>query len=193
MHIYALLGSPRTAGNTRTLLDIVLEAAEQSGAQVELAELAKLENLTGCRECFACQEVPDAPGCAIDDDVQDVLSKAMTADVLLLATPVFCWSTSWLLKCVTDRMYCMFKFGGNDVRCLLQGRALAAVITGGGDANEGADLVEESFRRFARYSGCDWLGALIAAPVQSPEGIRANAELTQRAQAFGMRIAQPGE
>lgn len=190
MQIYALLGSPRPQGNTRAVLDLVLDGARGAGARVELAELSRLKRLTGCRECFSCQGEPDKPGCAIDDDAQEVLAKALTAQVLVFATPVFCWSMSWLLKCVADRMYCMFKFGGDEVRCLLKGRGLAGVITAGGDHGDGADLVEESFRRFARYSGCDWLGVFCAAPVDTPESIRNDADLCRRASEFGSRLAE---
>ena len=189
MKIYALLGSPRPQGNTRAALDLVLHAARDAGAEVEIAELAKLKHLTGCRECFACQQVPDAPGCAIDDDMQNVLSKALTADVLVLASPVFCWSMSWLLKCVVDRMYCMFKFGGDEIHCLLKGRVLAGVITSGGNENDGADMLLENFKRLAQFSGCEWRGALIATNIESAEDIRSNVSIKHQAGELGKKLA----
>ena len=191
MKIYALLGSPRPQGNTRAALDLVLQAAREAGAEVEIAELAKLKHLSGCRECFTCQKYPDETGCPIDDDVQEILSKSLTADVLVLASPVFCWSMSWLLKCVVDRMYCMFKFGGDEMRCLLKGTIVAGVITAGGDEKDGADLVQESFKRLAQFSGCEWRGALIAANVESAEDIRTDVGLKHRAQELGRLLAQP--
>lgn len=188
MKILALLGSPRPKGNTRAVLDIMLEAAAEAGGKPELIELSKLKDLSGCRECFKCQEVPDAPGCAIEDDMQEVLAKALTADVLVLATPVFCWSPSWLIKAPMDRLYCMFKFGDNDLRCLLAGHGMAGVITAGGGENEGADLVAETFQRLATFSGADWLGTFVAANVTDPDATRADPELSRRAQEFGRKL-----
>jgi multimeric flavodoxin WrbA len=188
MRVLALLGSPRPKGNTRAVLDTVLAAAADRGAQTELVELSELNDLSGCRECFKCQEVPDAPGCAIDDDMQDILSKALTADLLVLATPVFGWSASWLLKAATDRFYCMFKFGGEELHSLLEGRALAGVITCGGSENDGADLVTETFKRLASFSGGQWLGSFIAANVTDADAIRADKALGRRAQDFGRSL-----
>jgi multimeric flavodoxin WrbA len=189
MRILALLGSPRPQGNTRAVLDTVLAAAADRGAQTELVELSELSDLSGCRECFACQEVPDAPGCAVEDDMQEVLAKALTADVLVLATPVFAWSPSWLLKAAMDRLYCMFKFGDTELRSLLAGRRVAGVITCGGGENDGADLVTETFKRLSNFSGTHWLGSFVAANVKDPDAIRADAELCRRAQDFGRRLA----
>ena len=188
MKVLALLGSPRPDGNTRAVLDSVLEGARQAGAETELIELSSLKDLSGCMECFVCQETPDAPGCAVDDDMQGVLARALTADVLLLATPVFCWSMSWLLKAAVDRFYCMFKFGDEEVRCLLEGRGLAGVITAGGDEHDGADGVTESFRRLAQFSKCHWLGTFIAANATTPEALRADQDLGRGARKFGLNL-----
>jgi hypothetical protein len=87
----------------------------------------------------------------------------------------------------------MFKFAqqaDESVRCLLRGCKMAAVITAGGGDEDGADLVQETFRRFAHFSEGHWLGALIASNVNSPESIRADADLLDRARAFGQRLLQ---
>ena len=188
MKVLALLGSPRPDGNTRAVLDGVLEGARQAGAETELIELSALKDLSGCVECFTCQQTPDAPGCAIDDDMQEVLAKALTAEVLVLATPVFCWSMSWLLKAALDRFYCMFKFGEEEARCLLEGRGLAGVITAGGGENDGADGVTETFGRLAQFSKCRWLGTFIAANATTPEELRADQDLRSGAQEFGQSL-----
>ena len=188
MKVLALLGSPRPDGNTRAVLDSVLEGARQAGAQTELIELSALKNLSGCVECFVCQQTSDAPGCALDDNLQEVLAKTLTADVLVLATPVFCWSMSWLLKAAVDRFYCMFKFGDEDVRCLLEGHGLAGVITAGGGEDDGADAVTECFQRLAQFSQCHWLGTFIAANASTPEELRADQDLRDQAREFGQTL-----
>ena len=189
MKILALLGSPRPEGNTRAVLDIVLTAAREAGADTETIELAGLETLTGCRECFTCQAKRDEPGCAVQDDMQDVLSKALEADAVVWATPVFCWSPTWLTKIAMDRFYCMFKFGnGSDIKSLLRRRKMAAVISAGGGPDDGADLVEETCVRMARFANCKWVGAFLATNVESPEAIRADSDLVKRAWAYGRTL-----
>lgn len=190
MKILAIQGSPRPEGNTQAVLDIVLDAAAEAGATTEVIQLAEYQDLAGCIECFACQQTPDAPGCVVEDDMQDVLAKIIKADVIVLATPVFCWSPTWYLKMALDRFYCLFKFESEtDVRCLIEGRKMAAVISAGGDENDGADLVVQTFERMAKFAKTEWLGALVAANVKTPESIRADAALVQRARVFGKRLA----
>ena len=190
MNILALQGSPRREGNTQAVLDIVLQAAQQAGAETELVELSQLERLSGCIECKACKERPDEPGCALDDDMQDVLGKALESDVVVWATPVFCWSPTWLMKMAMDRFYCMFKYRKDgQIDSLMQGRKMAAIITAGGGEDDGADLVKETCRRLAAFSKCDWLGAVVAANVTDPETIRANTNLIELARRFGRQLA----
>lgn len=189
MRILALQGSPRPEGNTQAVLELVLGAARQAGADAETIQLSSLKNLTGCIECFTCKQEADKPACAIDDDMQGILARALLADVLVWATPVFCWSPSWLLKAALDRFYCMFKFTDlGNVTSLLAGRRMAVVITAGGGDDDGADLVTETCRRMAQFGQAQWLGALVASHVESPDAIRADAELAERARAFGQQL-----
>ncbi len=190
MRILGLQGSPRGEGNTQATLDLVLEGARQEGAAADVIRLCDLTELTGCMECFACQGTTNQPGCAVEDDMQQVIEKAVKAQVIVWATPVFCWSPSWLLKMAMDRMYCMFKFQpDSEVTCLLEGRKTAAVITAGGTEDDGADLIIETCRRFAEFSKNRWLGALVAANVTTPSAIREDAKLVERALSFGRQLA----
>ncbi len=190
MKAVVLFGSPRSRGNTRALLDHMLPAMEEAGAVVEFVDLNELGNMTGCRECYGCQKVLDEPGCVVKDDLQPVLAKVFAADVLLLATPVFCWSMSWLLKMAVDRLYCMFKFGDGEIRCLLEGRVLAGVVTAGGEEEGNADIVPESFKRLAEFGSCLYAGCLVAANVESAESIVADERLGERAREFGQELVR---
>ncbi len=190
MKILALQGSPRPKGNTQAVLDAVLSAAQGAGADVETVQLSELTDLTGCQECFGCQSQTDEPGCIVEDDMQAILNKVLEADATIWATPVFCWTPSWLMKMAMDRLYCMFKFQeSGDYKCLLAGRKMAVVVTAGGGKDEGADMIEEIFKRLAQFSGGRWLGALLAPGVKTPETIRADADLLERARVFGRQLA----
>jgi len=189
MMIFALQGSPRPQGNTQTVLEMVLAGAAEAGAQTDLVQISEIEVRSGCLECFSCQQVPDEPGCVVEDQIQDVIGKMLAADVIVLATPVFCFSPAWHLKMAMDRFFCLFKIDGPDgYRTLLEGRKMAAVITAGGGENDGADLVQEVCRRLAEFSRTDWLGAFVATKVKDPASIRADEALCQRAREFGRQL-----
>jgi multimeric flavodoxin WrbA len=188
--ILAIQGSPRRQGNTQAVLEVVLRAAQDAGAAVESIELCQMQDLTGCQECNACKKKADEPGCAIDDDLQDVLEKAIDSDLVVWATPVFCWAPSWLAKMAMDRFYCMFKYRKDgQIDSLLEGRKMAAVITAGGSEDDGADLVAETCKRMAAFSKCEWLGSLVADNVTNRKSIRADTDLIERAERFGRKLA----
>ena len=65
---------------------------------------------------------------------------------------------------------------------------MAAVISAGGGEGDGADAVEETFRRMAEFGKARKFTALIAANVESPDAIRADANLVKRARAFGENL-----
>ena len=189
MKVLAIQGSPRKSGNTHALLDLALESATKAGAAVEVVEVHELGSIFGCVECYACQKDRRQPSCAIDDRINEVLDRMLAFDVIVWATPVFCWSPSWLAKIVMDRLYAMFKFDDAGVTSLLAGRKMAAVITAAGGPSDGAHMVEEAYRQLAAFSQCTWLGALVAANATEPEAIRSNADLTEAAATFGNRLA----
>lgn len=190
MRILALQGSPRPKGNTQTVLELVLRSAKDAGAKVETVQLGKLKNISGCLECYGCQSEPTDPGCHVDDDLLPVIGKALKSDLIVWATPVFCWSPAWPLKPAMDRFFCTFKFGSGDkYTSLLKGRKMAAVITSGGGEEDGADLVMETFRRMAKFSQTRWLGAFVVPNAANPAALLADKALARRAAAFGKKLA----
>jgi multimeric flavodoxin WrbA len=189
--VLALLGSPRKAGNTDILLDAAFEPLAEAGHATQKIYVYNLE-ISPCRAHFTCQKHPETPGCDIEDDMLHVHDEVLAADLLLFATPVYMNGLSAQLKCVLDRMYALLKFSPDHAfaRSLVQGQKWALLVTSGGDAFEGADLVVNQLRRMAGFAGCSWLGQFCAPMLTSPEKTRANALLLQRAQAFGRQLAR---
>ncbi len=85
MKIVALLGSPRSGGNSSTIARRLVETAAGLGAETRVFELNRL-NYRGCQGCYACKKNLDR--CILDDDLSDVLAAVKEADAVVLATPV---------------------------------------------------------------------------------------------------------
>ena len=102
MNVVAFCGSARKNGNTRLLLETVLEPLEKSGVQTELVELAG-SNLKGCRACYVCVKKKDG-SCAIKDDmVNDCVDKMSKADAIILGSPTYFADVSTEMKALIDR------------------------------------------------------------------------------------------
>ena len=82
--------SPRKNFNTANLLKEAKRGAETSGANVEFYNLYDY-NFKGCMSCFACQRKNSTTEgvCAIPDEIQPILKKCISADAIILGTPVY--------------------------------------------------------------------------------------------------------
>jgi len=79
-----------------------LEGAKEK-ADVELLRIADM-NIAPCDGCEVCHEAGE---CRIKDDMQRVYQKLLTADGIILGSPVYFWSVSGLAKTFMDRTYAL--------------------------------------------------------------------------------------
>lgn len=100
MKILAINGSHRRGKNTAALLSTVLEEAAALGAATELLELSdfNIKFCTGCNKCLKRSQ------CSItDDDMTVIGDKLMSADGILLGSPVYWLNVTALMKNLMDR------------------------------------------------------------------------------------------
>ena len=88
MKILAFNGSPRKKGGmTDHLLDLFLDSAEASGAEVTKHYITDLD-INGCTGCFSCWW--KTPGkCIHRDDMDWALPAILDSDITVFATPVY--------------------------------------------------------------------------------------------------------
>ena len=102
MKVVAFNGSPRKAGNTATLINIVFEELQQEGIETELVELAK-KKMHGCYACYNCFQNKDKQ-CAVKNDfMNDCIGKMLEADGIILGSPVYFSNVSTEMKALIDR------------------------------------------------------------------------------------------
>ena len=93
MKVIAINGSPRTGGNTATLLNHALEGARYAGAATPAnCTITHLYNLSfkGCVSCFGCKLKGAEPAkCFCQDELSPILAQIMESDVLLVGSPVY--------------------------------------------------------------------------------------------------------
>jgi len=94
-----IVGSPRQGGNTEILTAHCLKAMAEEGLDTELIRLAGLD-IRGCNACGYCFE---NDGCSIEDDLQPIFAKMLTADAIIVASPVYFGSATALVKGLLER------------------------------------------------------------------------------------------
>ncbi|NSW53946.1 MAG: flavodoxin family protein [Anaerolineae bacterium] len=103
--ILAINGSPRAHGNTAALLERAALPLREAGYTVEIVQLSKMD-LRPCRGCAACVE--KGFRCKTQDEIEILLDQMRAADGILLASPIYMWQVSTLLKQVFDRLVSYF-------------------------------------------------------------------------------------
>ena len=104
--IIGINGSPRANWNSAKLLDNALQGAKDNGADVKRIDLYSL-NYTGCRSCFACKLLgsPTFGKCAFNDDLKPVLEDILSADGLIISSPIYFGSVPGMVRSFCERLW----------------------------------------------------------------------------------------
>jgi multimeric flavodoxin WrbA len=176
MRLLGIGGSPRK-GNTEWMLSTLLEAAAASGADTELVPLRR-RRIEPCRGCLACEKrnTEGRGACVIDDDVQDILSKMLAADVIVLATPGYMALLSGLMKTFLDRTCPVWP--------ALRGKGLAGLAV----AEEGIGAALRNLRAYGDLLEMRWRGS-VTALAKLPKDASCQPGLKLRLERLGKKLA----
>jgi multimeric flavodoxin WrbA len=101
--VAAFVGSPRKGGNTDLLVQAVLKGAKVTGADASIFYLYDYE-IHSCRACYNCKK-PDAAGCVIQDDMQQLYDPIREADAIVFGPPIYMGYMTGQAKTFLDRWY----------------------------------------------------------------------------------------
>jgi multimeric flavodoxin WrbA len=177
MEIITLLGSPRKKGNTATILT-AFEQRILPPHTVKRITLVDYE-LRGCLGDDSCQKKMDRPGCVQKDDVSRILEQMLAADVLVYASPLYCWDFTAQMKMLFDRHYCLMKWRGDKVaKSFLEGKKALLLVTCGGEIEDNADVIQVVFQRQMDCLGCEVVGKYIVTNCGMPKELGSKVEET---------------
>ena len=97
--VLIISGSPRKNGNSDILCGQFEKGAREAGNIVEKVNLRELK-IGYCKACYGCR---GTGACVQKDDMESLLEKMASADVLVLATPVYFYSMDGQMKTMIDR------------------------------------------------------------------------------------------
>ncbi len=98
--VLVLAASPRKGGNSDLLCDQFMLGARDAGHQAEKIYIHD-RNIMFCLGCMSCQKKGGT--CVQKDDMADILTEMVRADVLVMATPIYFYSLNAQLKVLIDR------------------------------------------------------------------------------------------
>lgn len=155
--------SPRINSNSEALAKAFAGGAQEAGNEVELISL-RGKTINFCRGCMACQKTRR---CVIRDDADEICRKALSADVLVFATPIYYYEMSGQLKTLLDRLNPLYSsdYAFRDVYMLTSAAEDEEFVPK--RAISGLEGWIECFER-ARLAGSVFMGG-VTAPGEKPE------------------------
>lgn len=103
-NILIISTSLRKDGNSESLAHEFAKGAKEAGNNVEEISLVN-KRIGYCIGCLACQKTGN---CVINDDMNTIVDKMLTADVIAFATPVYFYEMCGQMKTLLDRTNPLF-------------------------------------------------------------------------------------
>ena len=107
MKVIIINGSPRKSGNTAQLCLAFENGVKSVIRDCKITHVCLNDlNFKGCQSCFACK-LKDGRSygvCAINDDLKPVLEDVVTADCIVVASPVYLMDVSGVTKVFLERL-----------------------------------------------------------------------------------------
>lgn len=191
--VLGLAGSPRSQGNTDTLLDRALEGAANQGASVTRVSLSRLR-LAPCRGCERCFETGR---CIVQDDYQELYDRLVSVERVILASPIYFTGLTAQTKAMIDRCQCLWA-RRYVLRAPLPATPsglprLGALISTAGDKRTSFDCAVTTTHAFFAVLHTRYAEELLANGVDERGAVSSRADLLDQAHALGARLAQMTE
>ena len=134
--IVVLSGSMRKGGNTDLLVQAFAEGVGEKHS-VEIISVADVF-VSPCNGCNACFHT-EGNLCVQKDDMSEIYKKLSTADILVIASPVYFYGISARLKAIIDRLH-------TPLRNSFQIKKLALILVGAAELPELFDAIIRQYQ-----------------------------------------------
>lgn len=187
--VLCVYGSPRSGGNTDTMMDAFASGVEEGGGVAKRVYLRDL-NISPCRELYKCRKFGE---CAINDDMTPLYAELLSADGVALASPVMFYAVSAMTKAFIDRcqaLWCAKYMVKKELRPAGKKGPKGVMLSAGGSAGVKLfDGIRMTFKYFLDAIDGEYWGELFIRNVDVRGDAKKKPEELAEAKAMGARLA----
>lgn len=167
--IIILVGSMRKGGNTQLLAQAFAEGAKKRN-EVEIVSVAdyKVNPCIGCNSCFTREN----NRCFQEDDMTQIYVKLKTADIVVIASPVYFYGISAQLKAIVDRLH-------TPMRNEFSIKKLGLLLVGAATLPELFDAIVVQYQLVLDFFHLENIGMVLVRGVKEKGDIVGNAALKE--------------
>ena len=177
MNVLILHGSCRVNGVTGQLADEFARGAKDAGHHVTKVELRE-KNIKDCAGCGACQI--NGGNCVQKDDMATIYQEILEADVIVLASPVYYYTWTSLMKRTLDRTFAL--------QSLLHNQKFFLLSAGAATGEQYMQIMLDSYRQYIFcFEGNEDAGYVMACGMNAPTDVKGT-EYIQQAYKMGKSI-----
>ena len=177
MNILILAGSPRKGGNTDLLVEAFVKGASQKHhVEVVFVRDYKVSPCMGCNACFRNEQHI----CVQKDDISIIYEKMASADMLVIASPVYFYGLSAQLKAVIDRCH-------NPIRDTFKIKMMALLLIGAATLPELFDSILTQYQLCLNFFKLEDAGRILVRGVKDKGDIN-NTEVLKEGYELGQQI-----
>ena len=162
MKVLVLTGSPHKTGTTSVLAEQFISGALEAGHDVFRFDAA-FQTVHPCIACEKCHRTDT--GCAFQDDMEELNPHLLSADAVILISPIYYFALTAQIKAVIDRFY------ANDAALHGHKKVILLAVMAD-DTMESAAGAITSFQRMADYLQWEVAGMVIAASCADADALR---------------------
>ncbi|WP_292461516.1 flavodoxin family protein [Methanolobus sp.] len=166
MKILGISGSPKAGGNNDKLIERVLSIAEDRVFETETVFISS-SSIAPCTACGVCAK--EGGKCPIEDGMETVYNKLLSADGIIVSSPVYFGTMTAQLKALFDRSVLLRRQG------FQLSNKVGAAMAVGGSRNGGQEKTIQSIHEWMHIHGMivigdgGHFGGILQKPAQDDE------------------------
>ena len=182
MAVIAVIGSPRSGGNSETIVDAVLAGAKENGKAVKKYNLNKMK-IVGCQACMGCKK---SGKCVQKDEMVALLEDIKTAEAIVVSSPIYFGQPSAQFRMFQDRTYSLF---GMDFSSFIDGgKKIVSVVTCGSGVDAAEKVATAMEGAFVNLMKMTLVDRLVLAGGGPPNVAAGDMDLIAKAKAVGKKL-----